>query len=69
LNTAWTSYVERKARMLKLFSILQHWFLNQQNAWSYIFIFHKFYCIASGLKIMGQGNRDNNLGKGSRIIY
>jgi predicted patatin/cPLA2 family phospholipase len=24
LNTAWTSYVPRKARMLKLFSILQY---------------------------------------------
>jgi hypothetical protein len=26
LNTAWTSYVPWKARMLKLFSILQYWF-------------------------------------------
>jgi hypothetical protein len=25
-NTAWTSYMPRKARVLKLFSILQYWF-------------------------------------------
>jgi hypothetical protein len=26
LNTAWTSYVPQKARMLKLLGILQYWF-------------------------------------------
>jgi hypothetical protein len=26
VNTAWTYYVPRKARMLTLFSILQYWF-------------------------------------------
>jgi hypothetical protein len=54
LNTAWTFYVPRKARILKLFSILQYWFYKQHNFLSFAFI-KQFYFVISGLKIIGHG--------------
>jgi hypothetical protein len=62
LNTAWTSYVPRKAGMLKLFSILQYWFYKWQNFLSYTSIFCKQFCIVVSVsKIIGHGKPDNNL--------
>jgi hypothetical protein len=57
-----TSYAPRKARMFKLFSIVQHWSYTQRNFLSYTFTFRKrFYFVASDLKNIGHGNPDSNL--------
>jgi hypothetical protein len=57
----WTFNVPWKAHMLKLFFILQYWFYRKQNILSYNFIFRKqFYFDSTGLKIIDDGNPDNN---------
>jgi hypothetical protein len=60
LRTAWTSYVPRKIRMLKLFIILRYWLY--RHALSYTFMLHEqFHFVISGLKIISHGNYNNNL--------
>jgi hypothetical protein len=62
VNSACTSYVPWRVRMLKLCNILQCLFYRLWNVLSYFFIFRKqFYFIFSGLKIIGLGKPDNNV--------
>jgi hypothetical protein len=61
-ETEYCLHILRATKGAMLISTLQYLFYKQYNFLSYIFIFRKrFYFVFSGLKLIGQGNPDNNL--------